>query len=852
MAYNIIKTDGTPLATVSDGQTNSTATSLTLVGKNFAGYGTFLNENLVALLENFSNNTQPSNPITGQLWYQKTNNLLQVYNGNAWKSISGAQNQADEPTYKVAGDMWFDSVNQQLKVYSGSGWIVIGPSFTSTTGTSGAVADTIIDTSQFSHVVVKFFVQNQLIGILSKDATFTPATTIAGFPSVKPGLNLAQGFTPDLNFYQTANNASYLGNLPAASYLTKDNALLTSGLTIQNTQGVTITENDGTVSDFQLYMASNYVNLESLVRGNGFVIKLKPDAAGGSTLAALTIDRTTGLITVLGDPTSPSGIATQNYVDSKDNIIKNWLSTNVSLIYSNISTLIGNTTSVYGNTRLLQQDLGYNVQTAIPTSSGINPGGTHSSAYQLFSANSSTSFAGNLLTLWANVAAHHANVLTNSGDNTLNNPASMYSNVRTLQSSLSSLQVAALRRDGTLSITGNLAPDGVPGGLDPTKVHDLGSADYRFNRFYTQEANVVTITNTQSINLTGNRGIGEPFTIATTELRTFGNIKLTNSDGTANVNLGFPHSINVEGGISTRGAITTKANLTHNIGSATNWFGTIYAQSIVASSIVGAISSGGASSSFGATQFGGSITPNLDLTYNVGDYATSKRWLDVGASTFTSSYISLTSTGIAVGSGLADATADLGLPSPGKRFRHLYAQDLIGTTITVSTGISLTAGSADNNKYDVGASGAAFRAMYATNFYGQATTATYGDLAERFAADAIYAPGTVVRLGGEAEITIENAIASDEVFGVIATNPAYKMNAEAGSDETHPYVAMTGRVPVRVTGPVRKGQRLVSAGNGTARGAFPGEALSFNVLGRSLVNKTTEGEELIEAIVKVN
>ena len=132
MAYNIIKSDGTPLVTISDGQTNNTATSITLVGKNFAGYGTFLNENFVQLLENFSGPTSPSNPVTGQLWYQKSNGLLQVYNGSAWKSISGAQNQANEPTYKVAGDLWFDSVNQQLKVYSGAGWIIIGPSFTST------------------------------------------------------------------------------------------------------------------------------------------------------------------------------------------------------------------------------------------------------------------------------------------------------------------------------------------------------------------------------------------------------------------------------------------------------------------------------------------------------------------------------------------------------------------------------------------------------------------------------------------------------------------------------------------------------------------------------------------------
>ena len=74
----------------------------------------------------------------------------------------------------------------------------------------------------------------------------------------------------------------------------------------------------------------------------------------------------------------------------------------------------------------------------------------------------------------------------------------------------------------------------------------------------------------------------------------------------------------------------------------------------------------------------------------------------------------------------------------------------------------------------------------------------------------------------------------------------------AGSDATHPYIALEGRVPVRTIGVVHKGQRLVSAGNGCARGAKPGEATYFNVIGRSLVNKTTENEELIEAAVKAN
>ena len=147
---------------------------------------------------------------------------------------------------------------------------------------------------------------------------------------------------------------------------------------------------------------------------------------------------------------------------------------------------------------------------------------------------------------------------------------------------------------------------------------------------------------------------------------------------------------------------------------------------------------------------------------------------------------------------------------------------------------------------------ARFNNVYATIFKGTATTARYADLAERFEADAVYAPGTVVRIGGAKEITLETDDASSEVFGVVSTDPAYLMNDEAGSSETHPPVALAGRVPVRVVGAVRKGQRLISAGNGCARAAGPGEATPENVIGRALANKDTSDEGLVQAIVKLS
>ena len=135
---------------------------------------------------------------------------------------------------------------------------------------------------------------------------------------------------------------------------------------------------------------------------------------------------------------------------------------------------------------------------------------------------------------------------------------------------------------------------------------------------------------------------------------------------------------------------------------------------------------------------------------------------------------------------------------------------------------------------------------------GSRLNATYADLAERFEADAYYDAGTVVELGGDKEITSVKYELSEDIFGVISDTAAYLMNSGAGDNITHPPVAMTGRVQVKVTGIVKKSDRLVSAGKGLARAAQSGEATAFNVIGRALENKTTNDNGTVLAIVSVS
>ena len=134
------------------------------------------------------------------------------------------------------------------------------------------------------------------------------------------------------------------------------------------------------------------------------------------------------------------------------------------------------------------------------------------------------------------------------------------------------------------------------------------------------------------------------------------------------------------------------------------------------------------------------------------------------------------------------------------------------------------------------------------------TSAQYADVAERFAADEPMAEGAVVMLGGSQEITETSEDKSSKVFGVISTRPAYAMNAGAGNNDSHPFVAMTGRTPVRVTGAVAKGDRLVSSSiKGTARAVSEAEDINpFHVIGRALESKTDEGIGMVNCVVRTN
>ena len=141
MAYKINNTFGTLLVTLADGTIDVATTDLTLIGKGYAGFGEKLNENLVKLLENFNNTSAPANKVQGQMWYDKTNNQINVYTGSKWKPVGSTSNSATAPTSAVLGDMWFDTSNTQLYVYTGTAWTLIGPTTVAGSGVTQVVSE---------------------------------------------------------------------------------------------------------------------------------------------------------------------------------------------------------------------------------------------------------------------------------------------------------------------------------------------------------------------------------------------------------------------------------------------------------------------------------------------------------------------------------------------------------------------------------------------------------------------------------------------------------------------------------------------------------------------------------------
>ena len=220
MAYQINKTDGTIVATVADGQIDDRSTDITLIGKNYSGFGEIFNENLVKILENFAETTQPDHPLRGQIWFDSSQSKLKVYNGISFVPVSSATISSTQPSTLAIGDLWYDDVGKQIFFFDGTSAILLAPSYSSSQSISGLRVDTILDTLNQTRVITSLYNNGILLGIFAKDS-FTPKIAITGYTgSVAPGFNV--GTLANFKIRATCTNSDSLGGAPATTYVRTD------------------------------------------------------------------------------------------------------------------------------------------------------------------------------------------------------------------------------------------------------------------------------------------------------------------------------------------------------------------------------------------------------------------------------------------------------------------------------------------------------------------------------------------------------------------------------------------------------------------------------------------------------
>lgn len=312
-------------------------------------------------------------------------------------------------------------------------------------------------------------------------------------------------------------------------------------------------------------------------------------------------------------------------------------------------------------------------------------------------------------------------------------------------------------------------------------------------------ANVVATSNVVGGNLTTGGQV-----VASGNI-TGGNIL---SGGLINITGSFTSSglITINGGANPNAIVNGAANAVGNIGASTKYFNSIFADSFVSTSVTAAgnVTGGNIVSTNGITATG-NVTGNNVVAVNTVLGVSVTATGNVTGNNIVSNN-GITATGNVIGAnfittGLLSATG------------NLSGGNLIATS-TVSTASITKTGS--NSVGNIGSSANYFNTVFADTFNGTSTQALYADLAERYTTDRHYEPGTVLCFGGNSELTLSTVDGDPTVAGVVSTQPAYEMNSGL-EGEFVTKLALVGRVPCRVIGPVWPGAMMVSAGNGLAR-----------------------------------
>ena len=312
MPYTINKTNGTQILTIQDGTLNTTAIDLTIIGKNYSGYGEAFNENFVKVLENFANSIPPKKPLQGQLWFDTARKKLRVYEPSSsstlnssttpWKPFASLDVGTNFPSGYNQGELFYHTEDKALYAYTGQGsgksaWTRIGPIVTRGAD-SGAIASAIKDTTNIDQTVVKMVVNGVDSSIFaSSEFTVSSAETDIRikYPTIKEGINLPGTDVNGVSVTSAANKTgamlwgtagSALGLVRSSNneYVSADQFLkrteiesLDSQILTSSDEGVLI----GNQRVLKLHITSPSIGNVSVV--NGFTLKVNTLRGTSST-----------------------------------------------------------------------------------------------------------------------------------------------------------------------------------------------------------------------------------------------------------------------------------------------------------------------------------------------------------------------------------------------------------------------------------------------------------------------------------------------------------------------------------------------------------------------------------------
>jgi hypothetical protein len=272
---------------------------------------------------NKTSTSAPTAPVAGELWYDKSSNQIKVYDGTSFKPTGGSKAQATAPASPSTGDLWLDTDDNQVYVYTGTAWQLVGPVYSTGQTLSGWKIETINNNSGVSKVIASMYVGNIRVAILSKEA-ITPQTTISGFATIAAGITLNS--TLGASFSGNSSQASAIDVssttntsatvIAGGNFLRSDAADTTTGaLTIDSNSGIII----GDEQELTITASSGNITIAQTRQDKNLSFTVND---GGTTKTPISIDGTTGDVTITGNLTVTGELSRTTEIQINDAFVK--------------------------------------------------------------------------------------------------------------------------------------------------------------------------------------------------------------------------------------------------------------------------------------------------------------------------------------------------------------------------------------------------------------------------------------------------------------------------------------------------------------------------------------------------